>query len=79
MLAGRNVPAKELTKKIRMTSASGGRSARSIGQSSTIHRYAISVRSTHDERDGQRNPLQIGVNERIEHGTRVAHARARTR
>jgi hypothetical protein len=43
MLAGRNVPTKVLTKKMRMSGHSGGRS---IVQSRTIHRYAMSDRST---------------------------------
>ena len=46
MLAGRNVPANVLTKKIRSTEVSGGRELASIGQSSTIQRYAISIRSS---------------------------------
>src|SRR5688572_5494113 len=46
MLAGRNVPTKVLTKKIRMTVATGGRRpVRSSGASRVHHRYAINTRS----------------------------------
>ena len=45
MLVGKNVPANVLRKKILITAASGGRDAGSMGQSSTIQRYAIKARS----------------------------------
>ena len=71
MLAGRNVPANVLTKKIRSTEVSGGRELASIGQSSTIQRYAISIRSSDDERNGHADPRKVGMRARAQHRRRA--------